>query len=405
MATIEEERAKVDARGISVQAQQPAVLSTTNPVAQGIQNIVSMPQAEQDARLNARMARDTSTFLRTPPNMQNVASSAIFDGQPGGITQTVSPPAPQEQGMSFGMPMSSANLDRTADDIPRSYVAPVGGAPTRGPLTGDAATDIMSAQKFRAEDDAFKKANGQPTWSEFDKSLGFPGKTAAPQEQGMRREVINGNVSTQYGGGQGPKVTVQPGYAPQLKTGFTSPEAFSRVIGYDQNENPIYNDAAAAMRAANEGIRAQNDAAVSKFQQENALYASVNGGIPLQQAQAQLAGTQASELPGENESQQKKRTNEGVRELAQAREADARAEQLASGQWQTVQPEVPGTAETGFQSAKPVYQVNSRTGEQRQVGGISQKGLPEKSQRIVDKYYTMPDGKTQKKWSGKEWVD
>jgi hypothetical protein len=95
-----------------------------------------------------------------------------------------------------------------------------------------------------------------------------------------------------------------------------------KIIGW-RGQNAIYADPAAEIAARNQGINAYNAALVNRFGAENTLYSTVTGGVPLQQAQALLAGTSAAEMPGENKSQQ------GFRD-AQRREALANASLLSA---------------------------------------------------------------------------
>jgi hypothetical protein len=228
-----------------------------------------------------------------------------------------------------------------------------------------------------------------------------PTATAAPaQDAGIRREVINGNVSTSYGGSIAPKTTVQPGYAPQLKTPFTSPKAFASIVGY-RGDNPIYSSGAAEMAAANAGIAEYNKAAVDKFGAENTLYSTVTGGVPLQQAQAALAGTSAAEMPGENKSQQGFRSAQSKEALANASLLSAKAAVAGEpelpkphyGEMESVGPGgITKTPYVGVLDREGNYQVKTPQGAQGSFAAVAASLTPEQKS-IAAKH--MKKGQTQ----------
>jgi hypothetical protein len=301
MATIEEERAKV--KGISVPL--PAAQTIGAGIRQGMGNIIT--GANETVR-NTSPVRD----------IYNLAEgvSGFFKGV-AGASPVVQPVA------------------AIAQEAPREYVPNPASPVAPAPIPGNAERSIRNTQAWLAVNKPGYAPGGPPA-----PQASAPMATAAPSEGGLRREVINGNVATSFGGGIAPKTIVQPGYAPQLKTPFDNPKAFATITGY-RGDNPIYSSGAAEMAAANAGIAEFNKAAVDKFGAENTLYSTVTGGVPLQQAQALLAGTSAAEMPGENTSER------GLRS-SQASLASAQAGQVGKGVWQTVVTEEPGTAETGF---------------------------------------------------------
>jgi len=280
MATIEEERAKV--KGISVPL--PAAQTIGAGIRQGMGNIIT--GANETVR-NTSPVRD----------IYNLAEgvSGFFKGAAGS-------PAP-----------ASVAPAVATQEAPREYVPNPSSPIAPAPIPGNAERSIRNTQAWLAVNKP-GYAPGGPA----------PQAAAPAPDAGIRREMINGNVATSYGGGIPPKTTVQPGYAPQLKTPFTSPKAFATITGY-RGDNPIYSSGAAEMAAANAGIAEYNKAAVDKFGAENTLYSTVTGGVPLQQAQALLAGTSAAEMPGENKSQQGFRSAQSKEALANASLLSAKA--------------------------------------------------------------------------------
>jgi len=328
MATVEEERAKV--KGINIPT--PLSENVGAGIRQGMGNIITGAN---------EVVRNTSPIR----DIYNLAEgvSGFFRGATGAAQAT---------------PMVAPTA--ALQEAPREYVpnpaSPV--APT--PIPGNAERSIRNTQAWLAVN--------KPGYAPGGPVPQAPAPVAPAQDAGIRREVINGNVSTSFGGDIAPKTTVQPGYAPQLMAPVSRVEP--KIIGW-KGQNAVYADPAAEIAARNQGINAYNSALVNKFGAENTLYSTVMGGVPLQQAQASLAGTSAAEMPGENLSQQ------GLRS-AQAGFAEAQAGQVGKGVWQTVVTEEPGTQATGFNPTKTAYQVHSVTGEQRPVGGIRQpKSVPE----------------------------
>jgi len=308
-------KVKPDELGINPQA-----LSTVNPVVQAIEQSIAKPQAEREAMLGARMLRDQSTFLRTPPSAGGVASPNVFSGPVPGST-TAQGIVPRVQ-TSTAPPVAVAH-ERFTPEGPRTYEPDF--------VTLNDGTKVITQNKLDdvhlqiALADAQARSEGRPDTKAVNaQGMKWLTDNLSPGAGGARREMINGNAATSFGGGIAPKTTVQPGYAPQLKTPFDNPKAFATITGY-RGDNPIYSSGAAEMTAANAGIAEYNKAAVDKFGAENTLYSTVTGGVPLQQAQALLAGTSAAEMPGENKSQQGFRSAQSKEALANASLLSAKA--------------------------------------------------------------------------------
>jgi len=352
-------KVKPDELGINPQA-----LSTVNPVVQAIEQSIAKPQAEREAMLGARMLRDQSTFLRTPPSAGGVASPNVFSGPVPGST-TAQGIVPRVQ-TSTAPPVAVAH-ERFTPEGPRTYEPDF--------VTLNDGTKVITQNKLDdvhlqiALADAQARSEGRPDTKAVNaQGMKWLTDNLSPGAGGARREMINGNAATSFGGGIAPKTTVQPGYAPQLKTPFDNPKAFATITGY-RGDNPIYSSGAAEMAAANAGIAEYNKAAVDKFGAENTLYSTVTGGVPLQQAQALLAGAQASEAPAAGISSRNLQASQAS--LAEASAGIAR-QQIEQGKLMKFDIEEPNPDNPYAPALKQQAFYNPVTKEMIKPGGIKQ---------------------------------
>lgn len=271
-------------------------------------------------------AVDTATLI--PRSFGRVADNMYrgFTGQPANDSEFVMNPAtraltretPETRSLvraAAASPMSPANLDRAVSDAPRDFAreqrekldwasriagpAPTGATRTieKNKDTGDFfANDTYSNPgpggfsnvKTLIRDPRQNQKAFIPADQQTSALASRAEKAASPESRSPMAgvEVINGKVSTRFGdNGSTTTRMLNPGFLPTPRELSTNVKAFSRVTGYDKNENPIYSSGADEMRAVNEGITSQNMANLDKFNAENAQYASINGELPYKQAQ------------------------------------------------------------------------------------------------------------------------
>lgn len=286
------------------------------------------------------------------PAVPKIASE-IWQGAKEGFTgKTIGPTAEQVNARKLGNPMSAANLDRAADNVPRSYVprpapgAPQGrqlgkpqllgndfyadrlrknnqaiqdrisnlrpGEPAPPNLTGSHEIDGPAAREYRERLDGWKKENGLPTSSDFNKVL-MNDFDRFTQENGGRTlgkpfvsEVINGNRVDRVkmrdglgrpGGGTSTFVDQNGKTHTNIETPFIN--GIQRVSAGTPNieampsltKNAALN---AQMIAANQ---AKNATSIAAFEAGDKAYSGLNGELPLKQAQTSLASANAADVP------------------------------------------------------------------------------------------------------------
>jgi len=285
--------------------------------------------------------KPSETLVSQPPTVQLPSAEEVGAGIPRGVgrwvsgmNETVRNTSPVREiydlaGGVSGLLRGAAPVAQATPvgtETPRTYVPPEPDFVTLKDGTKMVTQNKLDDVHLQiALADAQARSEGRPDTKAVNaQGMKWLTDNLSPGAGGARREMINGNAATSFGGGIAPKTTVQPGYAPQLKTPFDNPKAFATITGY-RGDNPIYSSGAAEMTAANAGIAEYNKAAVDKFGAENTLYSTVTGGVPLQQAQALLAGTSAAEMPGENKSQQGFRSAQSKEALANASLLSAKA--------------------------------------------------------------------------------
>ena len=340
----EEERAKVDKNWAyqagsgfrevvaPAVAQGAAVVTdvATEPLRKGIYNASNLVRGVVGAAPN-------EPFVKNPlaQGMNNMLAPAVRDTAVPYVAQSTELPAPTNlapanarestaSGSAFlGRPVTAERMRQlTADPVEGlDYTVLPGGTE----LITEYRHDIATEQ--RKLEDARDRAAGRLTSSERNAlggGLGIQRTSGAQQISDPRREIMNGNVTTVLGGGSDRPSTYMP---------------FPSAPGPAASAN-----------------------AINLYKAEIDAWRTLNGLVPLEQAQASLAETSATEMPEENKSQQRLR-------LAQTEESQARTGQIGKGVWQTVSVEEPGTAAAGFQPTKSAVQVNSATGETRPIGG------------------------------------
>ena len=260
--------------GRAGKAMLPAVVAT----GAAVDDLIGLPK-----RAFQRVGDDISRgFSGAPPNTERfVAFPAGEAVASGNIARRLGQPAVSQPGSALAATVDNTLAGTTSANTisqPPSTSPPTQynlvGKPTRGPLTGDAATDIAEARAFLAADNEWRKSQGGMTSSEFNRTLAFPGKegdvvepqplpeTMEDRPKGFTREVINGNqVSRINLGGQGGRQMVD----------FGSPNL---------SGDPV-----------------KDKVSIDAFTAKVNAWRVLNGLTPLDQAQANHANAQATNIP------------------------------------------------------------------------------------------------------------
>ena len=329
--------------------------------------------------------KPSETLVSQPPTVQLPSAEEVGAGIPRGVgrwvsgmNETVRNTSPVREiydlaGGVSGLLRGAAPVAQATPvgtETPRTYVPPEPDFVTLKDGTKMVTQNKLDDVHLQiALADAQARSEGRPDTKAVNaQGMKWLTDNLSPGAGGARREMINGNAATSFGGGIAPKTTVQPGYAPQLKTPFDNPKAFATITGY-RGDNPIYSSGAAEMTAANAGIAEYNKAAVDKFGAENTLYSTVTGGVPLQQAQALLAGAQASEAPAAGISSRNLQASQAS--LAEASAGIAR-QQIEQGKLMKFDIEEPNPDNPYAPALKQQAFYNPVTKEMIKPGGIKQ---------------------------------